>query len=204
MNSVQKAVFPGMALGILFLIFFTNLLIAPRVSAKGQLAQGAAPKAAQAKPAVQVQANKTANKDAGNCSLSATFPDSVRKWCSLIDQYAKQSGIDANLVASIMLQESGGNPDAYSKSGAVGLLQVMPSDGLAASFQCINGPCFSSRPTSKELYDPETNLEYGTRMLAGLIQKYGDVREALKQYGPMDMGYQYADIVLSILDRYRP
>ncbi len=102
-----------------------------------------------------------------------------------------------------MLQESGGNADAYSKSGAVGLMQVMPKDGLAASFQCSGGPCFSARPSMQELYDPEFNISYSTHMMAGLIQKFGDVREALRAYGPMDMGYGYADIVLNIYQRYQ-
>jgi hypothetical protein len=35
-------------------------------------------------------------------------------------------------------------------------------------------------------------------MLAGLIQRFGNVRDALKAYGPKDVGYYYADIVLNI------
>ena len=40
-------------------------------------------------------------------------------------------------------------------------------------------------------------------MLAGLIAKYGNLRDALKSYGPMDMGYGYSDIVLGLYERYR-
>jgi soluble lytic murein transglycosylase-like protein len=94
-----------------------------------------------------------------------------------------------------MLMESGGDPEAYSASGAVGLMQVMPRDGLAASFECINGPCFASRPTIRELLEPGYNVEYGSQMLAGLIDRLGSPREALKAYGPMDVGYSYADRV---------
>ena len=102
-----------------------------------------------------------------------------------------------------MLQESGGDAMAYSSSGAVGLMQVMPRDGIAASFECINGPCFASRPTIEELQNPEYNVEYGTRMLAGLVNKLGSPREALTAYGPMDAGYSYADRVLAIYENYR-
>jgi hypothetical protein len=35
-------------------------------------------------------------------------------------------------------------------------------------------------------------------MLAGLLQRYGNMREALRAYGPMDVGYGYADIVMGI------
>jgi soluble lytic murein transglycosylase-like protein len=102
-----------------------------------------------------------------------------------------------------MLMESGGDPEAYSSSGAVGLMQVMPRDGLAADFECANGPCFASRPTIEELLQPEFNLEYGTHMLASLITRLGSEREALKAYGPMDVEYSYADRVLAIFERYQ-
>ncbi len=106
------------------------------------------------------------------------------------------------MVAALILQESGGDPQAYSKSGAVGLMQVMPNDGLAASFTCQNGPCFSSRPATSELQDPEFNIAYGTKYLASLLSKYGNLRDALKSYGPMNVGYYYADIVLAIFQNY--
>jgi len=101
------------------------------------------------------------------------------------------------------LQESGGDPLSYSESGAVGLLQVMPRDGVATSFQCANGPCFASRPSITELQDAEYNISFGTRMLAGLVRKYGSNREALKYYGPAGVDYYYADKVLAIFDNYR-
>jgi len=99
-----------------------------------------------------------------------------------------------------MLQESGGNSNAYSHSGAVGLMQVMPRDGIAASFICANGPCFSNRPSSDELFDPTFNIQYGVRMLAGLVSKHGNIRDALYAYGPMDVGYTYADKIISIYE----
>ena len=136
------------------------------------------------------------------CSISAGYPQSIQQWCEIIDRYASENQVNPNLIAAVMLQESGGNPQAYSKSGAVGLLQVMPRDGKASGFMCINGPCFASRPSSQELYDPEFNIAYGTGMLAGLIQRHGDVRDALRAYGPMNVGYYYADIVLGIFNRY--
>lgn len=147
--------------------------------------------------------NEAAAPADASCSLPSSYPESIQQWCGLIETYASQHGLEPNLIAAVMLQESGGNPQAYSKSGAVGLMQVMPNDGLAASFMCINGPCFASRPSSAELYDPEFNISYGTQMLAGLIQKKGSIREALRSYGPMNMGYRYADIVLGIMSRYQ-
>ncbi|HEX9017638.1 MAG TPA: transglycosylase SLT domain-containing protein, partial [Anaerolineaceae bacterium] len=63
--------------------------------------------------------------------------------------------------------------------------------------------CFSARPSTNQLYDPEFNIAYGSQMLAGLLKKYGDIREALHAYGPINMGYQYADIILSIMNRFQ-
>jgi soluble lytic murein transglycosylase-like protein len=218
MISVQKVIFPGIAIGCVLLIWITSMIANPHIvlaensslaavqaAAAAPTAQAAAPVAKSASNAVKANeaAPTNAQQQNSDCPLSQSYPDSIRKWCGFIAHYAQQNNLEPNLVAAVMLQESGGNPQAYSKSGAVGLLQVMPSDGLASGFMCINGPCFSSRPSTDELFDPEFNISYGTRMLAGLIQKYGDIREALRAYGPINMGYQYADIILGIKDRHQ-
>ena len=136
------------------------------------------------------------------CPISANYPTEILQWCDKIKRNANIHGLDPNLVAALILQESGGQADAYSKSGAVGLMQVMPRDGIAAEFMCPNGPCFANRPSMKELYDPAFNIEYGTQFLANLINKYGSYREALKYYGPANVDYYYADIVMAIYERY--
>ncbi len=136
------------------------------------------------------------------CAVSPSYPEKILRWCQLITAYARSERLAPDLVAALILQESGGNALAYSHSGAVGLMQVMPRDGLAAAFQCPNGPCFASRPTIRELENPDFNVAYGTNFLAGLIERYGDIREALKAYGPRDVGYYYADKVLALWSRY--
>ncbi len=40
-------------------------------------------------------------------------------------------------------------------------------------------------------------------MLADLIQHYGDLREALRAYGPKDVGYYYADLVIGTMNSHR-
>ncbi len=229
MINVQKAIFPGFVLGCLFLIFISRWIANPQFVYAANLpaataglgvAAGEEPvleagpvevqpvvvQPVEAQPEVeeaQPQPAEEAPAAQPQCSLSPGYPASIQQWCGLIEQYAGEHGVEPGLIAAVMLQESGGNPGAYSKSGAVGLMQVMPRDGLAASFMCVNGPCFASRPSMDELFDPEFNVAYGVRMLAGLIQRHGSVREALRAYGPMNMGYQYADIVLGIQERYR-
>jgi len=135
--------------------------------------------------------------------LSPKFPENIQKWKPMIESTAVETGLDPNLIAAVILQESGGDPLAYSTSGAVGLMQVMPKDGIASEFICGNAPCFSNRPKINELLDPSFNIQYGSRYLAGLIAIKGSEREALFTYGPMDMGYGYADIILTIFGKYR-
>ncbi|HAF61645.1 MAG TPA: hypothetical protein DCK95_04895 [Anaerolineaceae bacterium] len=136
-------------------------------------------------------------------ALSSSYPPAIQQWEELISRHATQYGLDPNLIAALILQESGGNAQAYSTSGAVGLMQIMPRDGIAQSFMCNDHPCFQNRPSMQELYDPQFNIDYGTRYLANLISKYGDEREALYHYGPYDTGYRYADTVLAIYSTYQ-
>jgi hypothetical protein len=149
-------------------------------------------------PALVSTEEPVEEQDTNDCIISENFPPEVRQWCDQITKHSKKNNFDPDLIAAIIWQESGGNPIAFSSSGAVGLMQVMPHDGIAASFQCINGPCFTNRPSISELQRPSFNIKYGTGMLAGLKQKYGSIREALKFYGPMNVGYYYADKVLGI------
>ena len=198
--SVRKAIFPGLILGIICLVGFTNLLLLNSTSRRAVAQTGG-----QAAASANQEAAAARNEIAQNltCTISSSYPDSVRQWCPWIEQYAQENGIDPNLISAVMLNESAGKPDAYSKSGAVGLMQVMPRDGKAANFQCKNGPCFATRPSMEELFDPEYNVAYGANMLAELIQHYGNVREALRAYGPMDVGYYYADLVLGTMNSHQ-
>ena len=137
------------------------------------------------------------------CRVSSQYPHDVLQWCGWITYFAEAHDLSPDLVAGLVWYESGGKPGAISRSGAVGLMQVMPRDGPAAKFMCVNGPCFASRPTRQELEDPEFNLEFGTRMLSGLVSRHQSLRDGLKSYGPAGVGYTYADKVLAIYERYR-
>jgi soluble lytic murein transglycosylase-like protein len=179
MNSIQKAIIPGIIIGAFSLVGLSKLVSSP-------LPVNAATEETQTSPS------------SISCEFYDRYPLKTLPWCDLIEKTSNKYNIDPLLIASIMLQESGGQPEVMSGSGAVGLMQVMPRDGISASFQCINGPCFANRPSIQELKDPAFNVDYGVRMLAGLIERYGDIREALKHYGPYNVEYQYADKVLLI------
>jgi soluble lytic murein transglycosylase-like protein len=208
MRLGPRLVIPGTIFGSLFLAFFLLAITAgasyPTPALAAQAAPTPAPNVAEApqEEINAVQASTAPAESGADCLVNANFPPNILQWCNLISRYAADRGLDPNLVAALILQESGGDPNAYSKSGAVGLMQVMPSDGVSAGFMCINGPCFSSRPSTTKLQDPEFNISYGTKLLADLLAKHGNLREALKAYGPMNVGYYYADIVLGILQNY--
>jgi hypothetical protein len=137
------------------------------------------------------------------CRVSADFPPDVLRWCDTITRNAEQNGFSPDLIAALIWHESGGNSKAYSKDGAVGLMQIMPRDGKAADFECQKGACFQDRPTIVELQDPDFNIQFGTQLLRQYQQHFnGDLREALKAYGPLKSGYSYADRILALYQQY--
>lgn len=144
---------------------------------------------------------ETSGWTTGTCEVSTTFPEKVRHWCDQITSSAHANGLDPNLVAAVVTVESGGDPLAFSPDGAVGLMQMMPRDGIAATFNCPNGPCFEDRPTIGELQNPEFNLSYSTEFLAGKIAQTGSIRNGLRAYGPAGLDFGYADTVLGIYDQ---
>jgi len=198
-TDIRKFIIPGFIFASMAVIGMTRLLYSPSVVV---MAQSSEEIPAEAEVISEVAAPEI-EEDPSDCVIPTSYPEKILQWCQPIMQTSAYYGLDPKLIAAVMLQESGGNPDAYSKSGAVGLMQVMPKDGLAADFMCANGPCFSERPSMEELFDANFNIDFGVMMLSGLISKFGDVREALRSYGPMDSGYHYADLVLTIYDNYQ-
>jgi len=193
MTGAQKAIFPGILLSSLLLIFLNRMINPPK------LANAATEIPNQAVVEVVEEEKEVVEE---GCLYQDRYPAKITPWCELIETQAARFDMDPLLVAAVMLVESGGQPEVISHSGAVGLMQIMPRDGIASTFQCINGPCFTNRPTIEELKDPEFNVEYGVRMLAGLLTRYGNARDALKAYGPADVDYWYADKVLQIYSDY--
>ncbi len=55
----------------------------------------------------------------------------VRNLTADLSQAAVASGVPATFLAAVMMQESGGDPDALSPKGAMGLMQLIPATAKA-------------------------------------------------------------------------
>jgi soluble lytic murein transglycosylase-like protein len=86
-----------------------------------------------------------------------------------IASLARKHGVDAALVRAVIEVESGFNPKAVSKKGAVGAMQLMPATGARYGV------------TQRE--DPAQNIDGGIRYLKDLLARHdGNVALALAAY----------------------
>lgn len=86
--------------------------------------------------------------------------------------------VDPLLLASIVRQESGFNPFALSRSGAVGLMQLMPATAEEAAAEL--GVEYDSL---EDLYRDDVNLRLGAHHFAKLLRRFqGDTVLALAAY----------------------
>lgn len=92
----------------------------------------------------------------------AGLEDPFRGFRDIIVRAAKQTGVDAALIAAVIKQSSNFDPKARDAAGGAGLMLMTPdmakADGLG------------------EPFDPAENVAAGARLLASLLARYdGDV-----------------------------
>lgn len=116
---------------------------------------------------------------------------------------ASDFGVDVAIVRAIMHAESAFNPNALSRAGAQGLMQLMPA--TAARFGVVNA------------FDPEQNIRGGVEYLAWLLKRFnGDLTLAAAGYNagegavqrhggvpPYAETQRYVVRVGTLADRYR-
>lgn len=111
--------------------------------------------------------------DTGTSSAAiAWLPANVRRHANLIDEAAAAHAVDAQLVALMVLVESGGDAGAVSPLGARGLMQLMPPTARRVAGRHVD---------DAELDDPRVNLALGTQLLRDLLAER-DLELALASY----------------------
>jgi soluble lytic murein transglycosylase len=96
---------------------------------------------------------------------------------AIVRGHARNYHLDPALLAAVIDQESKFDAHARSSSGAIGLMQLLPS--TAEGIAIHTG---GTRFRVSDLDDPEINIRYGSWYLRHLLNKYGDERTALAAY----------------------
>lgn len=91
------------------------------------------------------------------------MPPTVKRWSATIDQMGKKYNVDPDLIAIIMTLESGGYDKAGSDAGAQGLMQITPLTAKDIASMYLKKPV-----STYDIWDPRTNIEFGTAYLAKL------------------------------------
>ncbi|AFY03153.1 putative soluble lytic murein transglycosylase [Bdellovibrio bacteriovorus str. Tiberius] len=107
---------------------------------------------------------------------------------------------DPFLLLSLIRQESSFNPNTKSPVGATGLMQIMPRTAKDMKKRVV---------TDKELLDPSSNIQLGSRYFAALVREFkndhmkalasynagsGNVRKWMKRY-PVDNQLLFVDLI---------
>lgn len=95
--------------------------------------------------------------------LRKTYP---QKYAESVEKYAAEYDVPESVVYAVIKTESGFIPDAVSLKGAIGLMQITPDtfDWLCSKT--------GDEANSLLLYEPDTNIRYGTYFLSLLHNEY--------------------------------
>jgi soluble lytic murein transglycosylase-like protein len=110
-------------------------------------------------------------EEAGTNNQANASPrlDSVSVYAPMVNDAATETGVDRALVHAIVTVESGYNPSAVSRTGAKGLMQLMPAT--------------AKRYAVKNVFDPAQNIRGGTRYIKDLLTLFdGNLELALAAY----------------------
>jgi len=84
--------------------------------------------------------------------------EDMQKYAHIIQTASKAYGVDASLVHAVISAESAYNPNAVSRTGAMGLMQLMPDTARRYGVQ--------------NMMDPTENIHGGVRYLRDLLDLF--------------------------------
>ena len=88
----------------------------------------------------------------------------LQQYQPIIDRHSQFNQIPSEFIEAVIQAESGGDPNAESRAGAVGLMQLMPVHNVG------------------DRRDPEQNIAAGAKYLKELIDEFGSMERALWAY----------------------
>lgn len=108
--------------------------------------------------------------------LFALFQDRINKWeypiqyAEYVTYYADKYDIDPLMLYAFIRTESNFNPRADSDAGARGLMQI-----TEVTFDWIKSKIAPTEDlTFEDLYDPETNIRFGSYFVSYCLLRYQD------------------------------
>ena len=91
---------------------------------------------------------------------------SNKKYSNFVLKYAKEYKLDSSLVYAIIKTESNFDKKAISKSGALGLMQIIPSTAKWIAEE------LKEEYSKDNMFDAETNIRYGCYYLSYLFERF--------------------------------
>ena len=103
-----------------------------------------------------------------------------KEYSEYVEEYSQEYNVDENLVYAVIKAESNFNPNAKSSKNAIGLMQLVES---TAKEICKKVDIrLTDDELREKLFEPEININLGTKYLSILIEKYQNVEIAITAY----------------------
>jgi soluble lytic murein transglycosylase len=99
-------------------------------------------------------------------------------YSSIVEKEAAKNSLEPALVYSVIKAESNFQPEAKSKAGAYGLMQLMPS-----TFEWLQTKTKDdANLTTEDLLKPEINIQYGCKYLSMMLKEFKNQKTAICAY----------------------
>jgi len=120
----------------------------------------------QEEPAKKTRTASLKRKSSPKKTRTASKPSRTvtrDEYAKLIRKAAAKHGVPVKIAKAVVEVESNFNPRARGSAGEVGLMQIKPATARGIGY----------RGSTRALYDPATNLEWGMKYLAGAHKRAG-------------------------------